>query len=150
MGILRSLARKIPGTEFDTVDRDHTRIRKIMNPAFTASQLKSFLPLFRSSAHKVRPMLGILRQLSLIGLGPIVGSEVEGHSGHYFELERACKRPGLAGKMYAGCHWRGYVTELRHSSFSMPISAPVVGFDIQCGALDDSLNPVMEAYKNML
>lgn len=25
-----------------------------------------------------------------------------------------------------------------------------VGFDIQCGALDDSLNPVMEAYKNML
>ena len=25
-----------------------------------------------------------------------------------------------------------------------------VGFDVQCGALDDSLNPVMAAYKNML
>ena len=35
-------------------DKDHARIRKIMNPAFTASQLKSFLPLFLGYAEKVR------------------------------------------------------------------------------------------------
>lgn len=35
------------------LDSDHSRIRKIMNPAFTAAQLKSFLPLFRASAEKV-------------------------------------------------------------------------------------------------
>ena len=35
------------------LDKDHARIRKIMNPAFTAAQLKSFLPLFRGSAQKV-------------------------------------------------------------------------------------------------
>lgn len=33
---------------------DHSRHRKIMNPAFTASQLRSFLPFFRQSAAKVR------------------------------------------------------------------------------------------------
>lgn len=32
---------------------DHSRHRKIINPAFTASQLRSFLPLFRQSAAKV-------------------------------------------------------------------------------------------------
>ena len=33
----------------EPVDQDHARMRKIMNPAFAASQLKSFLPLFRAS-----------------------------------------------------------------------------------------------------
>ena len=28
--------------------------------------------------------------------------------------------------------------------------ACAVGFEVECGALDDSLNPVMDAYKNML
>lgn len=36
---------------------DHSRHRKIMNPAFTASQLRSFLPFFRQSATKVCRLL---------------------------------------------------------------------------------------------
>lgn len=32
---------------------DHARHRKVMNPAFTAPQLRSFLPLFRRSSNKV-------------------------------------------------------------------------------------------------
>lgn len=31
----------------------HSRHRKVMNPAFSAPQLRSFLPLFRRSADKV-------------------------------------------------------------------------------------------------
>ena len=36
------------------------------------------------------------------------------------------------------------------SLFGLRADDRSVGFDIQCGALDDSLNPVMEAYKNRL
>ena len=32
---------------------DHARVRKIMNPAFNAAQLRSFLPLFFRSARRV-------------------------------------------------------------------------------------------------
>ena len=37
----------------ESADQDHARMRKIMNPAFAASQLKSFLPLFQDHARKV-------------------------------------------------------------------------------------------------
>lgn len=32
---------------------DHARVRKIMNPAFNAAQLRSFLPLFFRTARRV-------------------------------------------------------------------------------------------------
>ncbi|PIL24888.1 cytochrome P450 [Ganoderma sinense ZZ0214-1] len=110
--IARQITREIAGEGIlYAMDRDHSRIRKIMNPAFTASQLKSFLPLFRSSAQKL------------------------------------------------GQKWRDILATTANSSERVNVQAWLarctldvigeVGFDIQCGALDDSLNPVMKAYKNM-
>ena len=37
--------------------KDHQRHRKIMNPAFSAAHLRTFLPLFQRIAGKVRPIL---------------------------------------------------------------------------------------------
>ncbi|KAM5532813.1 hypothetical protein V8D89_013532 [Ganoderma adspersum] len=110
--VARQITREIAGEGIlYAMDRDHARIRKIMNPAFTAGQLKSFLPLFRSSAQKL------------------------------------------------GQKWKDLLATTANSSERVNVQAWLarctldvigeVGFDIQCGALDDSLNPVMEAYKNM-
>ncbi|TBU50069.1 cytochrome P450 [Dichomitus squalens] len=110
--VARQFSREIAGSGIlFAQDKDHTRIRKIMNPAFTASQLKSFLPLFRASAQKL------------------------------------------------GQKWRELLATTPNGSERINVLAWLtrctldvigeVGFDVQCGALDDSLNPVIEAYKNM-
>ncbi|KAI0779018.1 PAH-inducible cytochrome P450 monooxygenase PC-PAH 1 [Trametes elegans] len=110
--VARQFTREITGAGIlYATDQDHGRIRKIMNPAFTAGQLRSFLPLFRGSAQK------------------------------------------LAQK------WKELIQTTPEGSVRMNISLWLarctldvigeVGFDVQCGALDDSLNPVMHAYKNM-
>ncbi|KAM5531332.1 hypothetical protein V8D89_014461 [Ganoderma adspersum] len=110
--IARQITREFAGEGIlFALDKDHVRIRKIMNPGFAAGQLKSFLPLFLSSAQK------------------------------------------LSQK------WKEILSTTRNSSERINVQAWLarctldvigeVGFDIQCGALDDSLNPVMEAYKNM-
>ncbi|KAH9854395.1 PAH-inducible cytochrome P450 monooxygenase PC-PAH 1 [Lenzites betulinus] len=111
--VSRQFSREIagPGILF-AEGNDHARIRKIMNPAFTASQLRSFLPLFRGSAQK----LG-LKWKELLQNGSAASSQT-----------------------------------LNVTSWLARCTLDVigeVGFDVQCGALDDSLNPVMHAYKNM-
>lgn len=55
---------------FTHTDKDHARIRKIMNPAFTAAQLKSFLPLFLGSAQKVRVWAYAIRGRGLMRVIP--------------------------------------------------------------------------------
>ncbi|KAI9066918.1 cytochrome P450 [Trametes sanguinea] len=91
--------------------QDHARIRKIMNPAFTASQLRSFLPFFRNSAHKLGQKWKELLQASPDGSQTI----------NVLSWLARCTLDVIGE----------------------------VGFDVQCGALDDALNPVMHAYKNM-
>lgn len=55
---------------FSLAGHSHSRHRKVMNPAFSAQQLRSFLPLFRRSASKVRLTdLGILGYIEY-GLPP--------------------------------------------------------------------------------
>ncbi|KAI0714601.1 cytochrome P450 [Earliella scabrosa] len=110
--VARQVTREItgPGILF-AQDADHARIRKIMNPAFTASQLKSFLPLFRASAQKLGQKWKDLLQAE----------------------HETSKRINVLS-------WLTRCT--------LDVIGEV-GFDMQCGALDDSLNPVMEAYKNM-
>ncbi|KAI0719203.1 PAH-inducible cytochrome P450 monooxygenase PC-PAH 1 [Fomitopsis betulina] len=50
----RHIARQITGESILYVEGDdHARIRKIMNPAFSAAQLRSFLPLFFRSARRL-------------------------------------------------------------------------------------------------
>ncbi|EMD37290.1 hypothetical protein CERSUDRAFT_113940 [Gelatoporia subvermispora B] len=50
----RQLTRQITGEGILHAEgQDHARHRKIMNPAFTASQLRSFIPVFRRSAVKL-------------------------------------------------------------------------------------------------
>ncbi|TFY57341.1 hypothetical protein EVJ58_g7079 [Rhodofomes roseus] len=58
----RHIARQITGDGILYVEEgrisgrlgdDHARVRKIMNPAFSAAQLRSFLPLFRRSARRL-------------------------------------------------------------------------------------------------
>ncbi|KAH9935136.1 PAH-inducible cytochrome P450 monooxygenase PC-PAH 1 [Epithele typhae] len=108
----RQFSREItgPGILF-AQDKDHTRIRKIMNPAFTAAQLKSFLPLFLSSTQKLGQKW----------------KEI---------LQNADER----GERINVTSWLARCT--------LDVIGEV-GFDVQCGALDDSLNPVMEAFNNM-
>ncbi|OJT07986.1 Cytochrome P450 4F5 [Trametes pubescens] len=111
--VARQFTREItgPGILF-AQDQDHARIRKIMNPAFTASQLRSFLPLFRHSAQK----LGQKWKEQLLN-----------------GTDAAAQRINVSA-------WLARCT--------LDVIGEV-GFDVQCGALDDSLNPVMHAYKNM-
>ncbi|KAI0829070.1 PAH-inducible cytochrome P450 monooxygenase PC-PAH 1 [Trametes gibbosa] len=112
--VARQFSREItgPGILF-AEGQDHVRIRKIMNPAFTASQLRSFLPLFRASAHKLGQKW---KELLLSN-----------------EAETSVQRINVTA-------WLARCT--------LDVIGEV-GFDVQCGALDDSLNPVMHAYKNM-
>ncbi|KZT63987.1 cytochrome P450 [Daedalea quercina L-15889] len=50
----RHIARQFTGESILYVEGDdHARVRKIMNPAFNAAQLRSFLPLFTRSARKL-------------------------------------------------------------------------------------------------
>ncbi|KAI0640269.1 PAH-inducible cytochrome P450 monooxygenase PC-PAH 1 [Trametes polyzona] len=119
--IARQFSREIagPGILF-AEGQDHSRIRKIMNPAFTASQLRSFLPLFRHSAQKAR-------------------------SGHLTALAQKWKEQLQSGS-------EGGAQRINVTAWLARCTLDVigeVGFDVQCGALDDSLNPVMHAYKNM-
>ncbi|KAJ8474242.1 hypothetical protein ONZ51_g7351 [Trametes cubensis] len=108
----RQTAREIagPGILY-AQDQDHARIRKIMNPAFTSAQLRSFLPLFRGSAQKLAQNWKDLLQTT----------------------------PDNAQRINVQS-WLARCT--------LDVIGEV-GFDVQCGALDDSLNPVMHAYKNM-
>lgn len=53
------------------IGADHARMRKIMSPAFTASQLKSFLPLFRGTAQKVGHRICIARVVSPLARLPL-------------------------------------------------------------------------------
>ncbi|KAH9885379.1 PAH-inducible cytochrome P450 monooxygenase PC-PAH 1 [Cubamyces lactineus] len=110
--VARQMTREItgPGILF-AQDQDHARIRKIMNPAFTAGQLRSFLPLFRGSAQKLAQKWKDLLQTTPDG------------------SQRINVQSWLA-------------------RCTLDVIGEV-GFDVQCGALDDSLNPVMHAYKNM-
>ncbi|OSD01175.1 PAH-inducible cytochrome P450 monooxygenase PC-PAH 1 [Trametes coccinea BRFM310] len=108
----RQLIREVTGSGIlYAMDQDHARIRKIMNPAFTASQLRSYLPLFRSSAQKLGQKWKELLQASPDG------------------SQRINVVPWLA-------------------RCTLDVIGEV-GFDVQCGALDDALNRVMHAYKNM-
>ncbi|KAI0658317.1 PAH-inducible cytochrome P450 monooxygenase PC-PAH 1 [Cubamyces menziesii] len=110
--VARQMTREItgPGILY-AQDQDHARIRKIMNPAFTAGQLRSFLPLFRGSAQKLAQKWKDLLQTT----------------------------PDNAQRINVQS-WLARCT--------LDVIGEV-GFDVQCGALDDSLNPVMHAYKNM-
>ncbi|OSD02196.1 PAH-inducible cytochrome P450 monooxygenase PC-PAH 1 [Trametes coccinea BRFM310] len=110
--VARQFTREItgPGILF-AMDQDHARIRKIMNPAFTAGQLRSFLPLFRGSAQKLGQKWKEMLQAS----------------------PDASQRINVLS-------WLARCT--------LDVIGEV-GFDVQCGALDDALNPVMHAYKNM-
>ncbi|CDO77274.1 hypothetical protein BN946_scf184753.g24 [Trametes cinnabarina] len=110
--VARQITREITGDGIlFAMDQDHARIRKIMNPAFTASQLRSFLPLFRGSAQKLGQKWKELLQAS-----PETSETINVLS------------------------WLARCT--------LDVIGEV-GFDVQCGALDDALNPVMHAYKNM-
>ncbi|KAI0354772.1 PAH-inducible cytochrome P450 monooxygenase PC-PAH 1 [Trametes cingulata] len=110
--VARQITREIAGNGIlFAADQDHARIRKIMNPAFTASQLRSFLPLFRGSAHKLAQK--------------------------WKEILQAAPEPSQRINVLS---WLARCT--------LDVIGEV-GFDVQCGALDDSLNPVMHAYKNM-
>ncbi|RPD64581.1 cytochrome P450 [Lentinus tigrinus ALCF2SS1-7] len=90
---------------------DHARMRKIMNPAFTSGQLRSFLPLFRRSAQKLARMW----------------------------TEAIQNDPKSSQRMNV-LNWISRCT--------LDIIGEVA-FDVDCGALDDSLNPIMQAYRNM-
>ncbi|KAI0754753.1 cytochrome P450 [Daedaleopsis nitida] len=112
--VSRQITREFAGDDSILIadDDDHARMRKIMSPAFTASQLKSFLPLFRSTAQKLgQKWKDVLQQ-------------EDNTSGARLDVNVWLARCTLDVIGDAG-------------------------FDVQCGALDDSLNPVMEAYKNM-
>ncbi|KAI0652675.1 PAH-inducible cytochrome P450 monooxygenase PC-PAH 1 [Trametes meyenii] len=110
--VARQFTREITGSGILFAEgQDHARIRKIMNPAFTASQLKSFLPLFRHSAQKLGQ-----KWKEQLHISPDNAQRVDVLS------------------------WLARCT--------LDVIGEV-GFDVQCGALDDSLNPVMHAYKNM-
>ncbi|KAI0641434.1 PAH-inducible cytochrome P450 monooxygenase PC-PAH 1 [Trametes meyenii] len=110
--VARQITREISGSGLlFAADRDHARIRKVMNPAFAPGHLKSFLPLFRSSAKKL-------------------GQKWE-------ELLRDSADNAQRVDVLS---WLARCT--------LDIIGEV-GFDIQCGALDDSLHPVVRAYKNM-
>ncbi|KAI8989230.1 PAH-inducible cytochrome P450 monooxygenase PC-PAH 1 [Trametes punicea] len=110
--VARQVTREITGGGIlFATDQDHARIRKIMNPAFTASQLRSFLPLFRGSAQKLAQKWRELLQTS-----------------------------------------PNWSQRINVSAWLARCTLDVIGevaFDVQCGALDDALNPVMHAYKNM-
>ncbi|TFK84945.1 cytochrome P450 [Polyporus arcularius HHB13444] len=90
---------------------DHARIRKIMNPAFTSGQLRSFLPLFRRSAQK---------------LGRLWTEEIQNDSQN--------------GQRMDVLAWISRCT--------LDVIGEVA-FDVDCGALDDTVNPIMQAYRNM-
>ncbi|TFK92813.1 PAH-inducible cytochrome P450 monooxygenase PC-PAH 1 [Polyporus arcularius HHB13444] len=92
-------------------DQDHSRQRKIMNPAFTAAQLRSFLPIFRSSAQKLSQKWQDVLQ----------------------------NEPGSSKKI-------NVLATLTRCTLDI---IGEVGFDVQFGAMDEKLNPVMEAYKDM-
>ncbi|RDX46745.1 cytochrome P450 [Lentinus brumalis] len=90
---------------------DHARIRKIMNPAFTSGQLRSFLPLFRRSAQK---------------LGRLWMEDIQNGS--------------QIGQRMDVLAWISRCT--------LDVIGEVA-FDVDCGALDDTVNPIMQAYRNM-
>ncbi|KAI0706269.1 cytochrome P450 [Cerioporus squamosus] len=90
---------------------DHARMRKIMNPAFTSGQLRSFLPLFRRSAEK---------------LGRLWTEEIQSGS--------------ESGQRMDVLTWISRCT--------LDVIGEVA-FDVDCGALDDKINPIVEAYRNM-
>ncbi|KAI0721412.1 PAH-inducible cytochrome P450 monooxygenase PC-PAH 1 [Cerioporus squamosus] len=92
-------------------EQDHARQRKIMNPAFTAAQLRSFLPVFRASAQKLSQKWQDILQ-----------SDPD------------------SGKRFNVLAWLTRCT--------LDIIGEV-GFDVQFGAMDNKLAPVMEAYKDM-
>ncbi|EMD35307.1 hypothetical protein CERSUDRAFT_116112 [Gelatoporia subvermispora B] len=109
----RQITRQLAGEGILYVEgADHARNRKIMNPAFTAAQLRTFMPLFRRSAIKL--------------------------SEKWKEQLRVASAE--ADRTVNIISWLARTT------------LDVIGeaaFDYQCGALDDSKNEVMEAYRNM-
>ncbi|THH16717.1 hypothetical protein EW146_g3968 [Bondarzewia mesenterica] len=91
----RQIIRMITGTSIIWVDgEDHQRHRKVMNPAFSAPQLKSFLPLFHRMAMKLiykwkeeilktpsgQPVINVSKWLSRLTL------DVIGQAGFDFEF----------------------------------------------------------------
>ncbi|RPD64802.1 cytochrome P450 [Lentinus tigrinus ALCF2SS1-6] len=92
-------------------EQSHARQRKIMNPAFTAAQLRSFLPTFRASSQKLSQ-----------------------------KWQDMLQNDPDAGKKLNILAWLTRCT--------LDIIGEV-GFDVQLGAMDDKLTPVMEAYKDM-
>ncbi|KAJ3011042.1 hypothetical protein NUW54_g2300 [Trametes sanguinea] len=108
----RQLIREVTGSGIlYAMGQDHARIRKIMNPAFASTQIRSFVPLFRNSAQKLGQKWKDLLQTS----------------------PDASQRINVMPWM---------------SRCTLDIIGEV-GFDVQCGALDDALNPVLQAYKGM-
>lgn len=89
-----------------------------MNPAFTASQLRSFLPLFRNSAQKVRDSRDKLHCLYVRLIAtfamPTARTKVEGAAPQWDGRVRAeDQRVGVARPLHAGRYWRRYVVALR-------------------------------------
>ena len=129
---------------------DHARMRKIMNPAFTSARVRSFLPLLSSFGSEGDIFSHCCAHIQSLIVMVVAQPYVEGSYSGQLSRQSAIERVDLDIEVHTGCHRRRYHMLFQKCGHELNHPIFLVAFDVDCGALDDNLNPMMQAYRNML
>ena len=119
-----------------------------MNPAFSAQQLRTFVPLFQQTAAKVRSVLHDMASPTVLTRYWVGHREVEGP--HFGEARGRCARQQMVGSRRPRHHRSRYDVLSALWMFIFDAHPCTAAFGYNFGALDDMSNPLAKEYSTIM